>query len=174
MRLALLMLALASTDDRAIEEASRRAARAADRKTARACWRLMRGLGIAAALTACGPRFPLYVMPAPDAFRPTERLVAALEATPGGAGLVTIGTDPPRTVWIYAACGSHIEHEITIGPCGPYDVDRMAVILAHEFGHALGLVDTTDEQRIMYERAADRLDAWTVEDAAAALVAELR
>lgn len=123
-------------------------------------------------LVCCGPARPLHVMPAPDAYRPTARLVSALDAI--SPGLVTIGSVPGATTYVYAACGSHVAHEITIAPCGPYDVDRMAVILAHEIGHALGLVDTTDEQQIMYERAADRLDAWTVEDAAAALVAELR
>lgn len=124
------------------------------------------------ALAACGPRYPLHVMPAPDAYRPTERLVSALDAI--SPGLVTIGSVPGATTYVYAACGSHVGNEITIGPCGPYDVDRMAVILAHEVGHALGLADSKDEQQIMYARAADRLDAWTVEDAAAALVAELR
>lgn len=174
MRLALLMLVVASADDRAIEEASKRAARRADLRTFSRCMRLMASVGVAAAFAACGPRYPLHVMPAPDAYRPTLRFVQALEATEGGAGLVTIGSVPGATTYVYAACGSHVAHEITIAPCGPYDVDRMAVILAHEIGHALGLVDTTDEQQIMYERAADRLDAWTVEDAAAALVAELR
>lgn len=112
-------------------------------------------------------------MPAPDAYRATVRFIEALEATEGGAGLVTIGVDPPRTIWVRAACGTHYDNEITVAPCGPYpeNIDNMAVIVGHEIGHALGLKHSALVDSIMYERAA--ATGISVEDAAASLVREL-
>lgn len=126
------------------------------------------GCGSFAEQGLVGPnkRYGLGLLPSPDAYAMTERVVAA----------VNVAADREL---LYIGAGTIVRFQKVPKFCGTYDPFRDEIlivcqldnVLIHEIGHALGINEhSKDLDSVMYESVRPM----TVEAAAASLIKELR